>query len=115
MNYLDIFTCHKTVLKAFINIPATPPVASLLQGVSLCSKRVCVRKNTIFSSLQQQQFQNFCLYTQWRYFNATVWLYIKVLEFSGIPFVWLLLFNTGYMQYIFSTIKKTQTNRNSCT
>lgn len=45
MNYLDIFTCHKTVLKAFINIPATPPVASLLQGVNLCSKGVYEKKH----------------------------------------------------------------------
>lgn len=49
MNYLDIFICHKTVLKAFINIPAAPPVVSLLQGVNLCSKCVRVWEKSPFS------------------------------------------------------------------
>lgn len=48
MNYLDIFICHKTVLKAFINITAAPPVVSLLQGVNLCNKSVFVSKIMIF-------------------------------------------------------------------
>lgn len=45
MNYLDILICHKTVLKAFINIPAAPPVLSLLQSVQ---QSVCERKIIIF-------------------------------------------------------------------
>lgn len=41
MNYLDIFICHKTVLKAFTNMPAAPPVASVLRGVNLSNNSMC--------------------------------------------------------------------------
>lgn len=33
MNYLDMSICHKTILKAFINIPAEPPVVHLLVSI----------------------------------------------------------------------------------
>lgn len=49
MNYLDIFICHKTVLKAFTNMPAAPPVVSVLRGVNLSNKSVCVGEKTPFS------------------------------------------------------------------
>lgn len=47
MNYLDISICHKTVLKAFSNMP----VVSLLQGVNLCNKVHACEKNHHFWSL----------------------------------------------------------------
>lgn len=46
MNYSDIRTGHKTVLKAFSNIPAEAPALSLLQGVN--PRAMCVWEKSLF-------------------------------------------------------------------